>query len=211
MNDQAQTTQQPPVNQPVAMPPSQKRPKRSMIIISVIFIILLVFAVSYLLLSKGTQQQTNNNIAKTTGNTTQNSVIETGLNEVAVSGEMPSADVVTLQDIDISNPGFILIRRDNQGAPAEIIGLSEYLSAGKNRNINVTLTKPAATGEILYAMVYIDNTGNQEFDFPGDEPAKDPDGNLAIYSFFAGGKAPDDESMVEETPVSDNTGETTEQ
>jgi hypothetical protein len=122
----------------------------------------------------------------------QQEVIEKGVNTVDVSGEMSSDEnTISLQSVEITNPGFILIRRDQQGTPDEIIGVSDFLPAGVSDNVVIKLTGEVTQGEILYAMVYADNTADGKFTPNGDEPSKDPDGNLAIYSFFAGGQPPE--------------------
>lgn len=73
---------------------------------------------------------------------------------------------LVLADIDT----WVVIRRDAEGTPGEIIGRA-WLPAGVNRQVMVSLELEQVT-DILYAVLHHDADSDQDFDYPdgGDQP-----------------------------------------
>lgn len=74
---------------------------------------------------------------------------------------------VTVDNIALSKPGFVVIHEANaQGNPGKIIGSSNWLSAGSKQDLEIKAT--LASGKQYFAMLHYDN-GDKKFD-----PATDP-------------------------------------
>ncbi|MFA6974198.1 MAG: hypothetical protein WC238_05715 [Parcubacteria group bacterium] len=90
---------------------------------------------------------------------------------------------ITVSQVQLISPGYVVINSDVNGAVGNILGHSELLSGGVWNNVFIKLNTPATLGEKLYAFLYVDN-GNSTFELPGDNQAIDNQGNPVEVSFY---------------------------
>ncbi|WP_459194341.1 DUF7282 domain-containing protein [Halosimplex sp. J119] len=93
-----------------------------------------------------------------------------------------SDDTVVVGEVVLSDGGFVALHdaRLLEGQAIEsVVGVSEYLEAGKHRNVEVTLDDPDQITEValpappLVPMPHEDTNGNEEYDFVTSEGADD--------------------------------------
>jgi hypothetical protein len=108
--------------------------------------------------------------------------IKTGdINRVVVSDQFPG-NIVYLSSVQLAQPGWVVIHKDNAGTPGAVIG-SAYFEKGISPG-KITLTSPTVEGGIYYAMIHSDN-GDKKFDAVKDLPLKDASGNIIMKLFRA--------------------------
>lgn len=106
-----------------------------------------------------------------------------GNDAIAVSDQPPSETVV-IGLVVLKDPGYVVIHKDSNGSPGEIIGHSKLLSSGENINLKFELDEPTLQGNYYFAMLHIDD-GDGEFNFPGnDEPIKDIENDIIMMKFL---------------------------
>jgi len=103
------------------------------------------------------------------------------INRVVVTDQFPG-NIVYLSSVQLTQPGWVVIHKDNAGTPGAIIG-SAYFPKGINPG-KITLTTPTVEGGIYYAMIHADN-GDKVFDAAKDLPLKDASGNIIMKLFRA--------------------------
>lgn len=111
------------------------------------------------------------------------SVESNALREVAngliASGRL-AGDPIIIEEVKLSEPGYVVIHEDDGGAPGAIIGVSDFLSAGTKKGVEIQLDRASVVGETLWAMLHGDN-GDGEFEFPGaDAPLQDELGEIIM-------------------------------
>lgn len=95
-----------------------------------------------------------------------------GTNAIYVADQLPGQSV-SIADLRLASPGFVLIFDDNAGKPKNILGTSGSLPIGETKNIApILLSRITRDGEVLYAMLYLDD-GDGVFDPARDKPAHD--------------------------------------
>jgi len=144
-------------------------------VVTVIVIIVLVLLGYYMLKGNGTS-------TPTTGvDTTTDSTLVAGkdTNRVVVTDQFPG-NIVYLSSVQLAQPGFVVIHKDNKGTPGDIIGY-QYFDKGINPG-KITLTTPTAEGQTYYAMLHSDD-GDKKFDAKLDLPLKDAAGNIIMKVF----------------------------
>lgn len=92
-------------------------------------------------------------------------------NAIYVSEQVPARTIVVAV-AKLARPGFVVIHEDANGAPGKILGVSTLLPAGETSDVPLTLSRLAADGETLYAMLHLDG-GDGAFDLARDQPARD--------------------------------------
>ena len=60
-------------------------------------------------------------------------------------------------DVELAAPGFVTIHRTMSAAPAEIIGISQYLEAGSYANFTMQLQEEMLPGYKYAALLHADN------------------------------------------------------
>jgi hypothetical protein len=118
---------------------------------------------------------TDNPNGTTTGSTSQD------LNRIVMSDQYPG-NVVYLSSVQLSKPGWVVIHKDNNGQPGDIIG-SQYFETGINPG-RVNLTAVTVEGGRYYAMIHSDD-GDKIFNAAKDLPLKDARGNVIMKIFNA--------------------------
>jgi hypothetical protein len=106
----------------------------------------------------------NENQNKTTTNTGSNEPqSSTGMmmesNSIAVATQGESNTLIASM-VMLTDPGFIVVHEDNNGAPGAVIGTSSLINPGMSRE-TVTLSRKLVKGEKVYAMLHKDNGDKQ--------------------------------------------------
>ncbi|MDP3769501.1 MAG: hypothetical protein U1A25_02820 [Candidatus Sungbacteria bacterium] len=95
-----------------------------------------------------------------------------GHNAIYVAEQLPGRSV-SVSVVRIEKPGFVVIHEDAGDAPGKILGVSNLLPAGETKNLlPIMLLRVAQDGEIIYAMLHVDN-GDGVFDAEDDKPVFD--------------------------------------
>lgn len=92
------------------------------------------------------------------------------------------ADVVSIAEATLDEPGFVVIHQDDGGEFGDIIGSSDVLEAGTSENVEVQLDRQAEDGETLWAMLHHDGNGDEEFN-GSDDLAVKVDDEIVVKSF----------------------------
>ncbi len=121
----------------------------------------------------------DNNSSSETTNETSNMDVQSNSDQDMDQTILAEEDVVFAQatageefltaNATIQSPGYVIIYDNNEGTPGEVIGQSEYLSAGESGDIMVDVNKVLDEDEYIYAMLYSDD-GDQVFDSVNDAP-----------------------------------------
>lgn len=110
--------------------------------------------------------------------------VETGAIEVA---DQPELGQVTLDVVDVSDGAFVTIHESltaaGGGAPAAIIGVSEYLAPGQHEGVSILLSQEMLPGYPYIALLHKDN-GDRVYVTDDDLPAM-VDGVVVRPSFTA--------------------------
>jgi VCBS repeat-containing protein len=120
--------------------------------------------------------------------------------------ENPSEVTVASVDNDETDT-FIVIHKDDDGAPGEVIGNSDLLEASADpiTDVTVELSEPATDGQTLWAMLHVDDPMDGNYTFDGangeDVPAM-VDGEIVMDSFTV---TVDDETVTPAITVEDQT------
>lgn len=104
------------------------------------------------------------------------------VNRIVMGDQFPGNQVF-VSSVQLVNPAWIVIHKDNAGQPGDVIGYG-YYSAGINPGGKITLTSPTVEGGIYYAMLHSDD-GDKKFDIKKDLPLKDAKGNIIMKTFRA--------------------------
>lgn len=133
-----------------------------------IIIILILVGITYLLLGLK-------------NNTTENQGIVAGDNNSLVVGlQNPTSVAVLIREASLTEPGFIVIHKDNNGVAGEVVAVSELLHPDRYQNISIVMDFQA--GEAYIAMLHADN-GNGRFNPETDLPMKNMDNQTVMASF----------------------------
>ncbi len=71
-----------------------------------------------------------------------------------------NASTVVVDSVTLPNGGYVVIHNSN----GDVVGHSDYLSAGTHENVTVTLDTQLTTSQKLTAMAHKDTNGNQQYD-----------------------------------------------
>ncbi len=107
--------------------------------------------------------------------------VGTEINRVVVADQYPG-NVVYVTSAQFANPGFVVIKKDKDGMPGDIIG-SAYFDKGINPG-KVVLKEETKDGGTYYAVLYSDN-GDKKFDEKTDTPLKNSKGSIIMQIFKA--------------------------
>ena len=114
--------------------------------------------------------------------------VATEANSLVVTDQYPG-NVVYVSSVRLANPGFVVIQKNDNGAPGAVIG-TEYFAGGINPG-KITLTSPTVDGGTYYASLYSDTVGNQKFDIKSDSVVNDSHNNPIIETFHALANVPE--------------------
>ncbi|WP_324720895.1 DUF7282 domain-containing protein [Salinimicrobium sp. HB62] len=99
---------------------------------------------------------------------------------------------ITINSVSMSNPGWVVLHRDNNGSPMvpEIISVPERVESGPTQNVTIELAdgEEVTDGETLWVMLHTDGgiLGTYEFETVNDvdAPITDAQGNVVAESFM---------------------------
>jgi plastocyanin len=103
--------------------------------------------------------------------------------DAVTASDQASADgTVTVDLVSATEPGWIVIHAQADGAPGPVIGFAA-IEVGNNAKVAVEIDLDQAT-ETLYAMLHLDLAAAGEYEFPGDDaPVFDAGGNVVLAPF----------------------------
>jgi hypothetical protein len=90
-------------------------------------------------------------------------------NMIIVNEQKPG-NSVTIAQVHLAAPGFVVIHEDKDGAAGEILGSSTLLPSGDSGQIVVSLSKSLSDATKLHAMLHNDTNGDGKFDSSVDMP-----------------------------------------
>jgi hypothetical protein len=145
----------------------------SKVIIWIVVVVIIIAAIVYGVSRNGrdTDGMENNTIS-----TNDNSAAT-----IAVADQFPG-NIVYVSNATFGKNGFVVIHKDENGAPGKIIG-SAYFAKGVNPG-TVELTESLTEGGKYFAMVH-DDDGDRIFDATKDLPSKDTSGAVIMKSFIS--------------------------
>lgn len=106
---------------------------------------------------------------------------------VTVENQPIKNGTVTVADVVSDGPGWIVIHRDEGGAPGTVIGYAA-VESGDNQNVQVEVDVAQAT-DTLYAMLHTDAGQQGTYEFPGADSPVEVDGEVVVQQFIVTGKA----------------------
>lgn len=104
-----------------------------------------------------------------------------GSNAIYVADQQPG-DIVSISMAVLQTSGYVVIHEDKDGVLGAILGSSKVLTQGQSTDVNISLSRISQDGEILYAMLHVDD-GDGVFDLTQDEPVKNDQGNIILMAF----------------------------
>jgi len=93
-----------------------------------------------------------------------------------VTPEQRPGTAVTVAQVYLAAPGYVVIHEDNNGEAGAILGASALLQAGENNNVSVTLSRTSKDGEKLWAMLHSEKDGDTTFNAQTDTPVESRSG-----------------------------------
>lgn len=145
-------------------------------IVTVIVIIILIVLGYYMFKGNSTPATTDSSPSTSPMDVNSNEV-----NRVVVSDQYPG-NIVYISSAQLANPGWVVIHKDNNGKPGDVIGYT-YFDKGINPG-KITLTQNTVDGQVYYAMLHMDD-GDKKFDATKDLAVKDSTGNDVMKIFRA--------------------------
>lgn len=79
---------------------------------------------------------------------------------------------VTVDEASLTGrSGWIVVHADDYGAPGQIIGVSNQISAGTTSNVSISLSQPISSSRYVIVMLHYEDNGDSTFDYPAaDQP-----------------------------------------
>lgn len=109
-----------------------------------------------------------------------------------VTVEQRPGSSVTVSQVYLASPGYVVIHADNNGKPGDILGASVLLPSGESQNVQVTLSRKTADGEKLWSMLHSERNGNSTFEVAADTPVQSRLGGPLSGWFEVHADAPED-------------------
>lgn len=144
-------------------------------VVTVIVIIILVI-LGYSMFKGPSEAPINTNEPNVTGTTTNTT---NSANRIMVADQAPG-NIVYVSTVQLAAPGFVVIHKDNNGTPGDVIG-SKYFEKGIYPG-QITLTSSTLDGGMYYAVLHSDD-GDKKFDVKKDLPIKDAAGSIIMDLF----------------------------
>lgn len=105
-----------------------------------------------------------------------------GSNTIFMNPQMPGSEI-QVTTVMLQQPGYVVIHRDNNGEPGEVIGHSALLGTDVV-DARVELNEAVVDGDQLYAMLHSDD-GDGVYEFPdADEPIVDETTGEPVMMLF---------------------------
>lgn len=119
---------------------------------------------------------------------TDSDVLQIGDTALYVADQRPGNSVM-VNFASFAEPGFIVVRENDDGNFGRILGNSKVQPAGESRGIFIGLIRSVLSGESFSALIYEDS-GDGVFTPGIDVPAKDEEGNVIFMIFNIDRSAP---------------------
>lgn len=118
---------------------------------------------------------------------------------LSVSPQVLSGGDVVVDSLYLDKPGFLVVHKDENGAPGAVIGHSDLIS-GEKTNSKIAIDSSQA-GSKVFAMLHYDDNGNGIYEFPQeDKPVKLADNvvvkPIAITQLAASGSQVPDQNQI---------------
>jgi hypothetical protein len=134
----------------------------------------------------GKSVSTNGNISGSTGASEEELLqfpgetlldnVKEGLN----TGGRLAGDPIIATEVKLAKSGYVVVHEDKDGEPGAVIGVSDLLTKGLTKEVEIKLDRPSVVGETLWVMLHTDD-GDGEFEFPGsDTPLVDEKGEAIV-------------------------------
>ncbi|MFV1990837.1 MAG: hypothetical protein ACC652_08885, partial [Acidimicrobiales bacterium] len=136
--------------------------------------------------SQSASAETPSETSTTATETTEEMADEEMMDGASVSAAAQvSVGTTLVASAELSEPGFIVVHSDVDGAPGPVIGHSELLPAGESTDVVIELDEFLLESTTVWPMAHVDANDNGEYDFaPPDEvtdaPALTADGDVAV-------------------------------
>ncbi|WP_029036097.1 DUF7282 domain-containing protein [Salinimicrobium xinjiangense] len=111
------------------------------------------------------------------------------MNTVSVGDQAVVDGTITVDNVVLAEAGWIVVHANNDGAPGEVVGISEVLTAGNHDDVTITFNDSAEVnvGDMLWIMLHSDTGVAGEYEFDGgdnglDLPVFDGEGNPVMVS-----------------------------
>lgn len=79
--------------------------------------------------------------------------------EVVARSQGGGRDGVVVDEVTLERPGFVAVLADGNGAPGEVVGVSEPLEAGTHRDVEVAVEVEEAADVFVVPFVDVDGDG----------------------------------------------------
>ncbi len=96
--------------------------------------------------------------------------------------EQAGGSEIFIESAVLPNAGYVVIHREKDGKLGEIIGVSEFLSAGIKGNFLMSIDEEVVEGDTLFAMIHTDD-GDGIFDGSLDVPLVEDKGDIVLVKF----------------------------
>jgi hypothetical protein len=80
--------------------------------------------------------------------------------DVVIAEQRTTGATIMVDSVTLPAAGFVAIRADADGAPGEIIGLSELLEAGTTTDLEIAFDETAVFTNVYWVSVYVDRDGD---------------------------------------------------
>jgi hypothetical protein len=102
--------------------------------------------------------------------------------------DQKSGETVTVSQVYLAQPGYVVVHEDAAGSPGAIVGTSALLPAGQSDSVVVQLSRESVEGERLYAMVHLEANNDGTFS-AADAPAPSTLGGPIMGTFMISSEA----------------------
>ena len=165
------------------MEPNQNGVKTWQWIVTAIVVIVLI-VLGIMMLGSGKDDATNQALPEVKDVTT------TEVNNLVVADQFPG-NIVYVNTVQLSKPGFVVIQKDSSGQPGNIIG-SQYFDKTTGVPGKINLTESTVNGKTYYATLVNDTNASKKFEVNSDVTVKDSKGSVIMKTFRARTDLPED-------------------
>lgn len=117
-------------------------------------------------------------------------VATTEINNLVIADQFPG-NIVYVNTVQLSNPGFVVIQKENGGQPGNVIG-SQYFDKTTGVPGKISLTESTINGKTYYATLVNDTNASKKFELNSDITVKDSKGSVIMKTFRARADLPED-------------------
>lgn len=111
-------------------------------------------------------------------------MIEQGENALLIENQQNDTSDVTVREVTLSVPGYVVLFDDDQGVPGSIIGYSLLLQSGVHEDVQISLETFLQKEMVYYAILYHDD-GDNTFSQDKDTQVIDSTQSIVLMNFVA--------------------------